>query len=137
MTAENSSNDQVELISLIKNLVYNFVSLIFQHIKLFREEAKEEAFTVIKALILIWAAICISFMAVFFVGILLIIIFSMFVPVLFSLLIVTILFLLMPVILFVCAISQFKKIAKKRKKFTEETAKTLEETKKWLEQLKS
>jgi uncharacterized membrane protein YqjE len=137
MSEENTSNQQAELISLIKNLVYNFVSLISKHIKLFREEIKEEVFTVVKSAILMLIAFSLVIIAAFFGGILLIITFALFASVWWSILFVTILYLLTAAILFAYAKSQFKKIDKNRKKFAEEAAKTLEETKKWLEHLKS
>lgn len=138
MTVEDSSDNKAELINLIKNLVYNFVCLIFQHIKFCREEIKEETATVIKSVILIFITICTAFLGAFFGGILLIILFSFFLPIWFSVFFVTILYLLIiPFVLFVYVLRQFKKFGKKQKKITDEIAKTLEETKKWLEQLKS
>jgi len=137
MSEEKTSSSQTELISLIKELVYNFVCLISQHLKLFREEMKDEAFKIGKSIILMCIAICSTVMAAFFGGIFLIITISIFTSVWLSVLLVTILYLLIPTILFIYVKSQFKKIAKNRKKFAKEIEKTLEDGKKWLEQLKS
>ena len=137
MSEENTATQQVELISLLKNLVYNFVCLISQHIKFFKEEIKEEGFTVAKSVIIMLIAFNIAIIAAFFGGIFLVITFSLFASVWWSILFVTILYLLIAAILFAYAIFQFKKMGINRKKFAEETAKTLEETKKWLGQLKS
>lgn len=137
MSEEYSSSQQTELFSLVKNLVYNFVSLILQHLKFFREEAKEEAVTFVKAVVIMWVAACIAFIASLFFGIFLVITLSVFISFWFSIFIVTLLYILIPVILFIVAASKFKKIGKRQKKSAEEIAKTLEETKKWLEQLKS
>lgn len=137
MQENNSYNQHTELINLIKNLVYNLGCLIFQHLKFFKEEIKEEAHMLIKSVILLWIAISMGLIAAFFGGILLIITFSIFFSLWWSLLFITLLFLLISFVLFIYIKFQFKKIPKKQKKVAEETSKTLEEIKKWLEQLKS
>lgn len=137
MSEENTSSQQTEIISLVKKLVYNFVCLISQHIKFFREEIKEEVSITVKSVILILIAVSMAIIAAFFGGVFLIITFSLFASLWWSILFVTILYLVIPAVLFAYAKFQLKKICTNRKKLAEETVKSLEETKKWLEQLKS
>ena len=136
MPTENSSEQPEEGLSLIKKLISDFICLISEHIKFFREEIKEETGTIAKSVILALIACLATILGAFFGGIFLIIILSYFMQVWFSVLAVTLLYLLISLIIFVYISSQFKKIDKKRKKLLEVTSKTLEEIKKWPEHLK-
>lgn len=137
MSSDKSFSPEMELLNLLKKLVYNFVCLIVKHIKFLKEEIKEETTVFARSIFLLIFAAFTAYLGIFFSGVFLIIVLSIFIPIWLSVLIVTALYLLIPLILIIYSLSQLKKFGKRKKIFVNTALKTLEESKKWLEHLKS
>ena len=128
---ENPSPEEKGLAGPVKNLIYDVIGLLLLHIKFFKEATKETFFALIKFVVLgaVAAFICIT--GCFFVGVFLILLFSLIMPLWLAALTVTASYFLTALVLFIYAVSQLKTAFKHFKVLAEETEKTLKEIQKW------
>ncbi len=120
---------------LVKQLVAEFIKLIYQHYLLLKKELSENVAKFGKSIVLITASLIIGYVGLIFVGILAIYMLSQVIPSWIALLLVTFIYIGVPIFMFIYGVNTIKKNLKKPEKFMEEFRKTGEETEKWLKDM--
>jgi len=133
---EKHEHKNESLITLIKELVSEVITLVYQHYMLLKKEFATNAERVVKSILLLIGAAIIAYAGLIFSGILLIYLLSLIIPSWVALLLVTGLYLGIPLIMIFYAVNLLGKVVKDPKKFVEEFKKTGDETEKWLKNMK-
>jgi hypothetical protein len=124
------------LISLIKDFIWELRILEKEHINLFREEMSTDISKIARSAIAILISLIIGYTGLFFLGILMISTFSLFMPLWAGLILVTILYFVVPAVIIVLGLRSISKILHEHKDFVVELKKTGKEAKIWLKNLR-
>lgn len=124
------------LFTAVKEFYFSGISLIREHIKLFRHEISARSSTFIKAAILLLIAAVFGLSGFIYLGFIVISIASSFISPFMGLILVTAIYLGVTLILLIYSLALVNRAGKKQLKATKEIQNTKKEAKLWLKNLK-